>query len=118
MLKNKGNTLMIEHYYDYDRGGLHLISHDKQQLKDLQLSLENRGHKCELLEDYDGGIGMTYDEYNTTRVNLTPELRKNQISLEERFEQYLKFADRYFVNGRPIPSYDFFTESEKKILTK
>lgn len=118
MLKNKGNTLMIEHYYDYDRGGLHLISHDKQQLKDLQLSLENRGHKCELLEDYDGGIGMSYDEYNTTRVNLTPELRKNQISLEERFEQYLKFADRYFVNGRPIPSYDFFTESEKKILTK
>lgn len=110
MDQNKESELIIKHYGGYDRGGLILISYDISQLKDLKESLEGRNLQCELLEDYVGG-------YRCFKFSLTPEY-KEEKDIEECINDFLKFCNIYFVNGRPIPSYDFFNEKEKEILKR
>lgn len=104
------NELSVRHYKGFERGHLMIISKDLEQLKELYTSLKTRGCEVELFE----GIGGT----KHWKVDLTPAYKTKIDTPENTINDYLKKADRFFVNGRPIPNYDFFTEEEKKILGK
>lgn len=107
---NKESQLYIEHYLNYDRGGLFLLSYDIKQLKYLKNSLENRGIDCILFDNFIGGnTDCKFEIMNETNHKET---------FSNELEKFLKFCDKYFGYGRPIPNYDFFTEDEKLILEK
>lgn len=111
MNEYKESELIIKHYLGYERGGLFLISYDIQQLTDLKDSLESRGYKCDLFENF---VGM-HREFKIELMSRYKHMNKLEYDINHFLEV---MCDKYFMNGRPIPSYDFFNDKEKEILNK
>jgi len=106
--KDYESELVVHHYCGCERGGLGLISVDITQLKNLKESLEGRGYKCTLFEDF-------YCGHRSFKFNLIPNYKRDK-NLADTFNFFLSFVDNYFVNGKPVPNFDFFNEKEKGIL--
>lgn len=101
------SELHIKHIKGYVRGDLVIISRNLDKLKKLKEKLEERNIETNLLENYCG-------QQRDFKLDLVVSKKEN--NLKDILESYLEFADKYFVNGRPIKNIDFFTVSEWLIL--
>ena len=105
------SELMIDRPDGKDRCSLILSSYDTPQLKELKESLKKRGIESDLLEDFNGGkIDFKF--------NLTPDRTGEEFDIEEDFDNFLIFLDRYFMYGKPVRDIEFFTKEEKEIMRK
>lgn len=105
------SELMIDRPDGKDRCSLILSSYDTPQLKELKESLKKRGIESDLLEDFKGGK-------TDFKFNLTPDRNVGRLNMEEDFDNFLSFLDRYFMYGKPVRDIGFFTKEEKEIMRK